>query len=137
MISSAKARVPVPAATGDIAPTRYSFSVTDTARKLLTREQVRGALFIEMQSDPDNTLDILIDTQQAVDRPLQLAPADVRVLDLPAEIFSPGERHRAEGGRLPLELVQARRRSFVFDVWAKLASGSTAQTLVVWIWKEA
>ncbi len=108
------APVPAPAAAGDVVPIRYSFSVTDTARKLLTAGQVRGGLFIEMQSDPDNTLDILIDAQEAMDKPLQLAPADVRVLDLPAEVFPPGH---------------ARKRSFAFDMWAKLAGTRTA-----WRW---
>jgi len=111
-----------PATAGDVAPTRYVFNITATARRLLTSDQIRGALCIEMQSDPDNTLDILVDVFQSMDRPLQLAPADVRVLDLPAEVFPPG---------------QARRRSFAFEFWAELATGSTAQTLIVWIWREA
>ncbi len=116
-----RARGPAPAAAGDVAPVRHLISVTDTAHKYLSAEQIRGALFIEMESDPDNTLDILIDTLEAMDKPLQLAPADVRVLDLPAETFPPG---------------QGRKRSFAFEVWAKLASGTTVQTLTVWVWKE-
>ena len=105
-------------------PNRHRFErVTTTAKKWLEAETMRGAKFIVVQADPDNTDDVLLDTLEAMDKSFTLCPADIIGISAPESASGP-----------PFGQGKGREDWWIeFDVYLQSVTGTQAVT--VWVFK--
>lgn len=105
-------------------PERHIFATSTEAKKVLDAEKMRGAKIVVIQSDPDNTTDVLLDIFENMEKPIQLTPGASHVLDSP-----PGRVGGPPFGRLG----EDEEYWFEFDLVFQAVSGTP--TVVVWLWK--
>lgn len=121
-----RARGPALASQLELRPERFAFTnLTTTARKVVPIEKVRGTKIFVLQADDGNAANLDFDVLEAMDRPIELVPSDVHVLDAPA----------GGSGGPPFGGGKGRDVGFVFafDVWLKMQSATGGAT--VWLWK--